>query len=388
MSVKPKMRGHGDGSYRKKGVVDERHGLFRWELRASVTVPSGETKRVSEMFSGTEKDAKKRLAEIRVNGERFGLADGNVTFGAVLDAWKKNMAANVSEGSRRRYVGAATRYVEPRWANVKVKTITQGAVSLWYTHLRETLGHSSVRMIHTVMSGVLEFAFSELALVPANPVANLKLKMPKDEREKKEVGVKSLTPVQAGAFYQTAISDRGGAPLAFALLTGARIGEVLALRWSCVNLDTGVVSIEVTRSGGESGGVYENAPKSKAGRRKIRCQGQALELLKSQWARREEERAAHLPLWQDTDYVFFTLRGTAYRPDGIKRYMERVCRNAGIKRMNVHRLRHTAASLMLMGGANIAAVSKHLGHSRVSITLDVYRHVMDDEMDGLTLNLG
>ena len=364
-------------------MVDERRKVFRWELRYTATVPGGEVKRVSRMFAGTEVQARLKLGELRTTAQQRGVPDGQATVGAALGSWLASQKLAITEGAWRRYDGAARRYVTPRWAGVKLRDVTRAAVLGWYTELRKQYGHSTIRMCHTVLKGALGGAV-DVDLIPMNPLVGLAVKRTEEE---KAVKLKALTPEEAGRFFKAATAERAGAVLAFCLTTGVRIGEALALRWSAVNLETGQVRIVATRSGGESGGVYESAPKSSSGRRTLYCAGDALSLLQGQRARLVEEREARLPGWQDSEYVFFNLRGKPYRPDAMKRYMARICKAAGVS-INVHGLWHTAISLLLMGGADIAAVSRAAGHSRVSTTMDLYRNVYEQEQHGLTLNFG
>ena len=388
-------RRHGQGSIRKKSVVNERRKIYKWELRVSVRDATGVMVQRSHTVEGTESTANKLLAELNVDGRRVGMTDGKNTVGDALTAWLEDRELHISEGAMRRYKGTAERHVAPRWGKIRLRDVTKASVKSWYTELRKPkvlkdgkkkngLGFSSVRMVHTVLSGALNYAV-ECQVLLSSPLTGRMIETPLAEKNKR-ASVGALDRKQATAFYKTAIADRGGAPLAFCLLTGVRIGEALALKWGAVNLETGDVRIELTRSGGEKGGVYENAPKSTAGNRVIPCAGQTMELLRSQKIRLEQERAANLPGWVDSEYVFFNLRGGPYRPDAPKRYMARICKAAGLERINIHRLRHTAATILLSEGGNLSAVSKHLGHSKASITLDVYRSVLPHELVGLTLD--
>ncbi|WP_161636020.1 tyrosine-type recombinase/integrase [Deinococcus phoenicis] len=365
--------------------VDLGKGKGAWELRFTARPPGQPSKVVSRMFTGTEAQARTRLRELIAEFNRVGVTDATSNFTEFVRAWEGQLA--VSEGARRRYSGVVRRNVIPRWEGVKLRNVTLQAVRGWYADLGETYSRATIRQIHTAMRGALNLAVQD-GLIPYNPLLNMTINATKADRSRKPREVKAFSEEQASAFLKASLADRGGGPLAFALLTGARIGEVLALRWDSVDLDKGLVSIKATRSAGDSGGVYESAPKSRSGVRTLRVSGAALDLLRSQAQRAEEEHAARLPGWVGKpQYVFFTLRGTPYRPDAVKRYRDRICDAASVPRLNVHGLRHSAASILLSQGRDLAAVSKHLGHSRISVTLDTYRHVLPHELEDLTLKL-
>lgn len=338
------------------------------------------------MFTGTEAQARTQLREWIAEVNRAGVTDATANFTTYVELWEQQLA--VSEGAKRRYSGVVRRNITPRWTGVKLRDVTLQVVRAWYAELGEQYGRSTIRQIHTAMRGALNLAVLD-GLIPSNPLVNITIPATKADRARPARETKVFSEKQASAFLHAALEDRGGAPLAFALLTGARIGEVLALRWTDVDLEEGTVRIQRTRSAGDKGGVYESSPKSQAGARTIRVAGAALALLQAQAERAEQEHDARLPGWKGKPvYVFFTLRGTPYRPDAIKRYRDRICAAAEVPRLNIHGLRHTQASILLSKGKNLAAVSKHLGHSRVSTTLDIYRTVLPHELEDLTLELG
>jgi integrase len=87
------------------------------------------------------------------------------------------------------------------------------------------------------------------------------------------------------------------------------------------------------------------------------------------------------------DWVFVTSQGTPIHPDNVERTLKRLAKQAGIRSIRVHDLRHTYASLARRQGVSLEIVSQKLGHSRPSFTADVYRHTFEDEHEGATLEL-
>ena len=87
--------------------------------------------------------------------------------------------------------------------------------------------------------------------------------------------------------------------------------------------------------------------------------------------------------WQDYDLIFPSNKGTPLEPSNMRRDFNRVLEKAGLAKIRFHDLRHTAASLMLNNGIPVIVVSKVLGHSKPSITMDIYGHLynrMQDEV--------
>jgi integrase len=85
------------------------------------------------------------------------------------------------------------------------------------------------------------------------------------------------------------------------------------------------------------------------------------------------------PRWTDSGLICTTEVGTAVNHRNVQRRFRRLCTQAGVPRIRVYDLRHTATSLMIDAGADLKAASEALGHSDPRITMKVYRHVRGDQ---------
>jgi integrase len=103
---------------------------------------------------------------------------------------------------------------------------------------------------------------------------------------------------------------------------------------------------------------------------------EVVKALRRHRARQAEQRLAAGPNWIETGLVFTTGRGTAAEPRKVVRHFKALLKKAGIAPQRFHNLRHTAASLLLVQGVHPRVVMEVLGHSRISLTMDVYSHVM------------
>jgi integrase len=115
-------------------------------------------------------------------------------------------------------------------------------------------------------------------------------------------------------------------------------------------------------------------------------------LLKTQKVRQAAERLRAGNQWTDTGLVFTTEFGTMVEPRNILRTIEIAAKKAGIDKVGVHTMRHSAATAWLESGIHIKAVADLLGHSSISVTGDIYGHATDDTarkaIDGLSGALG
>jgi integrase len=123
-------------------------------------------------------------------------------------------------------------------------------------------------------------------------------------------------------------------------------------------------------------GLVTFPPKTARSRRRIILSPQAIAILRSHRARQAEQRLSLGPTWQDGDWVFTRCDGRPMSPDALSHNFAAVARSLGLPGTGLHMLRHSHASLLLLQGVNPKVVSERLGHSTVSITLDIYSHVL------------
>jgi len=183
-------------------------------------------------------------------------------------------------------------------------------------------------------------------------------------------------------------SDSRYAPaLVLTLCLGIRAGELLGLRWEVVDLERKAVVIDraLTWVGGKA--VW-GTPKSKAGRRVLALPApghQALLAIRHQQAQDRLRAGAD---WKDSDgRVVTTSTGGVPILNRFKDTLGRLCEQADVPRLTVHQLRHQCASLLFATGADVKQVQHHLGHSRASVTLDIYGHLLAESNQDMARRL-
>jgi integrase len=154
-----------------------------------------------------------------------------------------------------------------------------------------------------------------------------------------------------------------------------RRGELVGLQWADVDLDAGVLAVRRSRVS-VAHAVHESDPKTRSSRRTISLDARLVAVLRAHRRRELEERLAWGPAWTDTGYVFVREDGFPLHPERVTVLFGRLVAAAGVSTLRLHDLRHTSASLPLAAGVHPKIVSERLGHSNVSITLDLYSHVI------------
>ena len=162
-----------------------------------------------------------------------------------------------------------------------------------------------------------------------------------------------------------------------ALATGARIGELQALRWEDVDLDRRTLRVTrgVRRLRGK--GVVFQDTKTHRSRRPVALSSDTVGVLRKHRLSQAERRLAAGPAYKDQGLVF-SFTGKPLDGGNVRHALARIARAAEVRPLRFHDLRHTAATLMLLAGVHPKVASERLGHATVSLTLDTYSHVLPD----------
>jgi integrase len=185
--------------------------------------------------------------------------------------------------------------------------------------------------------------------------------------------LRPLSAVQVRAFLAATVDDRLGPLYTVAIGTGLRQGELLGLRWQDVANE--YCALTVTHTLDATGSLAE--PKTSQSRRTLRLGRATAAALREQRRRQLEDRLRAGTRWRDTGHVFASSIGTPLDGPNVTHEFQAALSRAGLPRQRFHDMRHAAATLLLESGEDVGVVSRILGHSTVSLTLDIYGHLTD-----------
>ncbi len=189
--------------------------------------------------------------------------------------------------------------------------------------------------------------------------------------------MQAFDPQQARMFMASIVGHPMEALFKVALATGMRKGELLGLRWQDVDLDMGTLRVVKTLQR-KGGGKYElGEPKTKLSGRTVPLSGMAVETLRAYKAQQAKAELAAKHWDNEWKLVFTTGRGWPLEPSFVTQKFQQACAAAGLPAIRFHDLRHSFVSLLGDHGVDVAVVSKMIGHSSVTLTLNTYRHVFD-----------
>ncbi|MGH2479582.1 MAG: tyrosine-type recombinase/integrase, partial [Ktedonobacteraceae bacterium] len=234
---------------------------------------------------------------------------------------------------------------------------------------------NTIHGIHTVLHKALKTAV-RWKLVPSN--VSDQVTIPRKQMVP-EVG-RALTAEQALHLLKASSGHSLEALITLALVTALRHGELMALRWQNVDLEGMRLSIQWTVAYDWKEGYIESDPKSKKSRRSVQLPRFVVKaLLRHREKQREQKRKAG-DRWEENDLVFSNRDGRYLSPGNTSRRFRKILEQAGLPRIRIHDLRHSAASLLIIVlKMPPKLVQELLGHSTLDMTMDIYTHADESQ---------
>jgi integrase len=344
---------------------------------ASITLADGKRK---YFYSKKRQEVYEKLHEaLREQQQGTLITAPQQTLSQYLSYWlENNVKGSIRPRSYERYEAIVRLHLVPLLGKVKLQALTpQHVQSLKSKKLKEGLSPTTVSAIQGVLHKALSDAV-KMGLIARNVCDAVS---PPREQHKE---IHPLTADQARKLLEAAKGHSQEALFVLALATGMRRGELLGLKWQDINFAEGTLQVRrilsrvPTQMREEVGDLYMEAePKTKSSRRNIALAAFAVEALKQHRIRQEEAKRKAGDAWEDHDYVFCTPMGKHLNPGhGVLVQLKILLKKAGLPEIRFHDLRHSAATLLLSSGVHPKVVQEILGHSQISMTMDIYSHVL------------
>jgi integrase len=372
LSTKRRDKGEGSLFFRE----DEQ----RWVARFKGA--DGKQHAISVSVGSLTKAEAKRKAKLKLEEAKHRTTEtGQPTsqqLSQYLASWLKGKARKLRRNTAANWKRLIAAYINPALGKYQLRKLSREQVKAWLDTMCDE-GDLEASSIHTIYE-ILDLALKEAVeheILERSPC--YKIALPRIEEREMSV----LDASQAKAFLAHLAKEGHTHEALFKLLlyTGMRLGEARALRWTDINLERMEVEIQRTLCYVRHEGYFENEPKTKNSRRTLILANVVVEALKEHHkrqllhiTRRYKDGAS----WEDKNLVFPGPSGNYRAESGIEQSLTRLLERAGLPRIRVHDLRHTAATLALKSGINIKSVSLMLGHSDIQITMRRYIHILPD----------
>jgi integrase len=354
-------------------------GSFEIRYTLGADPATGKRKTQTATVRGTRKDAEKELRRLLRAVDLGEHVDSTrLTVREWLLIWLDAVREEVAPKTHERYSEIVGGFLAPALGNLPIAKLVaaelQKVYAGWSTGGRRDgkpggLSPQTRRHIHRVLSAAFTRAV-EQQVIARNPCDAFKKRLPKVERHK----LVTLSAEQGQRLLAAIRHHRVYWPVLLALATGCRRGEIAALRWSNVDLERRslrvVESLEQTKTG-----LRFKRPKTEK-TRPIILPGFAVDELRRR-KREQAEELLKLGVRQGPDaLVCGRADGSPLPPRSLTHEFAKVAGSVdGVPRVRFHDLRHSHATQLLLAGVHPKIAQERLGHSSISVTLDLYSHV-------------
>ncbi|MFJ3302163.1 tyrosine-type recombinase/integrase [Streptomyces sp. NPDC086549] len=391
-----KTRANGDGT-----VYQRKDG--RWEAAGYVLAPGNTRKRV-RVYGSTREEALAKLTEkIAASNRGVPIITAQGSLAAYLTYWLENVAVHqLRETTHTRYTTCVNQYLIPGLGRKKLAKLTAKDIRTWLNELRtvcqccahgidagrdqraqasrrprccaigqccrKRLSPVTLAYIHSVLKSALEHAVREEE-IPRNVARNVRTGTPRPRR------FNPLTADEARRFFTAAQGHRHAALFELALHTGLRKGELLGLYWEDLDLDAGTATIRRTLQRTRTGGLTTLPTKTISSERRIALPVSCVTSLRAHREHQAEEKEEAGSVWQGSSHVFTRPDGHPIEPATLTRHFNALLRDARLRPIRFHDLRHSTATLLLEQGVELVVIKELLGHAHIGVTATVYAHV-------------
>ncbi len=276
-----------------------------------------------------------------------------------------NLKQSLTQSGFERYMSCYnTHFKGSSFARKTISSYSQKDIQKFLNSYKE-MSETSIKMIYILLNKTFEYAVDN-NLLRINPVS--KTVKPKSLKEKRDIS--ALTIAEQEVYIKACNSHKYGDLFTFALLTGMRQGELIALKWDDVDLQKKEIHIKHTSrvvrtydDFGEFKDVSMIKPTKTKSSNRIIPIAQNVKLILNK-----------LYLKSDSDFVFSSKDGLQLKNSTIQKAHNNLLKDSNLRHIPFHALRHTFATRQIELGVDVRTLSELLGHADVSITLNRYCH--------------
>ncbi len=361
--------------------IKKENGTVVYRARVYLGTDSITGKKVNTSVTARTKTECKQKAKAKK--EEF-MQNGSTTYKPVvietvnelLDLWFETYEKEVKSQTYLGMVSLAKSHIRPQLGTIKLDKLNTPTLQKWVNELTEC-SRKAYQPIISVLNRALKYGCS-LQVIKDNPLTNIvRPKARKDEAHDRKVKCLSPNEVSDLISYLDSLSPTlrntyDKVLCRLLLATGLRIGEAIALNWSDIDFENKTVTVNKSYS------FLINevtSPKTLKSNRTVAIDNATCLMLKQF---RNTKTVAFREIGRETDVIFATeLRDYPFL-QVLSSRINTHFKHAGLDCRGFHIFRHTHASLLLNEGVSPKELQHRLGHSKISMTLDIYSHLFED----------
>jgi len=350
----------------KEGTIYQTNG--KW--RAQLTTFNGKRK---SHTAETRKECQEWIKWMnRKMDDGLTYKGSKTTLEKFIKEWLIMKEANIKPQTINHYRQVMQDYVIPVIGKTLLMDLKpQQIQEIYNDNVAKGIGLRTIEFTHTVIRNCLNHAV-RTNIIPKNP--SLATNPPKPKPD--EMKILNEDQIQTFILATQSLQPENYPFFQLAITTGMRRAEILGLKWEDLEWIRHwlVVTRQLKRN--KVDGYYFDPPKTKAGYRTIVLGENTMAILKDHHQTWLERRKHFHPDWAEKKLMFSESDGSPLRYRRVYKEFKVLLEYAGLPDIRFHDLRHTAASQMISNGVDIITVSRRLGHSKVSVTLDIYGHLI------------
>lgn len=346
-----------------------------------------------EFYGKSKKEAEAKRDEY-LNGIKNGLNVDykNVCLGELMHTWLfEVMRLKLKPSTFDRYEGIYRNYVkDSEIYGLKISLIKSLQLQRYYNKLyEEGKSSSTIKNLNKLLKTFFNYAINEGYLL-RNPCTGKKIVIPGSIEEKRERKIETFTDEEIKKFNEVLEGHRLKALFLLDFGTGLRQGELLGLKWPDIDFENKELKVQrtikqvtiINADGNREYKTIEQIPKTKNSIRTVPIPSSLVPVLEEHKNRQREEKLKAGPSYLNDikkGYVFTTELGNTIDARNLLRIYKKLLEKADIKYKNFHAIRHTFATKLFERGVPLKTISELLGHSDISVTANIYTHVMPKE---------
>ena len=321
----------------------------------------------------------------------YNIKDNKKYFSDFLSEWLFNVKfLNIKPSTQALYEGIYRVHIKDNnLLKIKVNDITIADIQRYYKNLLKTgATPHTIKSIHTIIAPCIRYAYNNDLIIKDFTKA---IELPKESEKmklEKEEEVQPLTKEEQQIFIQAIKGHKFEMIFTLALYSGLRQGELLALTWDDININECYVDVnktmsEVAEVSEEGRGKIKHTlqtPKTKTSIRTVQIPSSVINMLLEHKEKQKIilNKYRNLSRFKDYNLVFSNKYGNYLSPRQLRQTFKDILTDNNIKPRKFHNLRHTYATRLFERGVNPKTVQKLLGHSKLTVTMDTYTHVLDN----------